>query len=153
MRKRFLNKDNARKAVWDHLQVERVARFPFPPHGRIPNFAGAEQAATRLFELSPWKNAKRLKINPDSPQRPVREEALRRGIKVYVPTPRLRGGFMLFDPATIPPDQIRKARWPHDRQALGKGGAVEEVAADGCHRLRVGGSDAERAPVREGRRL
>ena len=43
------------------------------------------------------------------PQRPVREEALRRGIKVYVPTARLRGGFMLFDPATIPPDQIRKA--------------------------------------------
>jgi 5-formyltetrahydrofolate cyclo-ligase len=73
MRKRFSNKDAARKAVWDHLQAERVARFPFPPHGRIPNFAGAEQAAKRLFELSSWKNAKRLKINPDAPQRPVRE--------------------------------------------------------------------------------
>ncbi|MDR4494187.1 MAG: 5-formyltetrahydrofolate cyclo-ligase [Nitrospirales bacterium] len=109
MRKRFSKKDEARQAVWDRLQNERVARFPFPPHGRIPNFAGAEQAAKRLFELFPWKNAKRLKINPDAPQRPVREEALRRGIKVYVPTPRLRGGFMLFDPATIPLDQIRKA--------------------------------------------
>src|SRR5690606_26426508 len=109
MRKRFSNKDEAREAVWDRLQAERLARFPFPPHGRIPNFAGAEQAAKRLFELSPWKHAKRLKINPDAPQRPVREEALRRGIKVYVPTPRLRGGFMLFDPATIPPDQIQKA--------------------------------------------
>lgn len=109
MKQRFSNKDETRQVVWDHLQAERVARFPFPPHGRIPNFAGAEQAATRLFELSPWKNAKRLKINPDAPQRPIREEALRRGIKVYVPTPRLRGGFMLFDPASIPPDKIRKA--------------------------------------------
>jgi 5-formyltetrahydrofolate cyclo-ligase len=109
MKRRFSNKDEARKAVWDRLQAERVARFPFPPHGRIPNFAGAEQAAKRLFELSPWKNAKRLKINPDAPQRPVREEALRRGIKVYVPTPRLRGGFMLFDPGNIPGDKIRKA--------------------------------------------
>lgn len=109
MRKRFPNKEQARREVWDRLQAERLARFPFPPHGRIPNFVGAELAAKRLFELSPWKNAKRLKINPDAPQRPVREEALRRGIKVYVPTPRLRGGFMLFDPAAIPPEKIREA--------------------------------------------
>ncbi len=44
MKKLFPDKHEARKAVWDRLQAERVARFPFPPHGRIPNFAGAEQA-------------------------------------------------------------------------------------------------------------
>jgi len=33
---RFSNKDDARTAVWDRLQVQRLARFPFPPHGRIP---------------------------------------------------------------------------------------------------------------------
>ena len=105
----FSTKDEARQAVWDTLQSKRLARFPFPPHGRIPNFTGAEAAAHRLFELSPWKHAKRLKVNPDAPQRPVREEAMRRGIQVYVPTPRLRGGFLLFDPARIPPDNIKKA--------------------------------------------
>jgi 5-formyltetrahydrofolate cyclo-ligase len=108
-RRRFVNKAAARKAVWDKLQAKRLARFPFPPHGRIPNFAGAEEAARRLFECSPLKQAKRLKVNPDAPQRPVREEALRRGIQVYVPTPRLRGGFMLFDAAMIPPDKIHQA--------------------------------------------
>jgi 5-formyltetrahydrofolate cyclo-ligase len=107
--RRFSSKDDARMAVWDLLQAKRLARFPFPPHGRIPNFAGAAQAAQRLFEHSPWKNAARLKINPDAPQRPVREEALRRGIQVYIPTPRLRGGFMLFDPTTIPSSKIREA--------------------------------------------
>ena len=30
--------------AWDRLQDERIARFPFPPHWRIPNFAGAEAA-------------------------------------------------------------------------------------------------------------
>ncbi|HEX3522185.1 MAG TPA: hypothetical protein VHT52_08875 [Stellaceae bacterium] len=30
-----------------------VARFPFPPHGRIPNFVGAEQAAARLLDIEP----------------------------------------------------------------------------------------------------
>jgi 5-formyltetrahydrofolate cyclo-ligase len=48
-------------------------------------------------------------INPDAPQRPLRAEALRRGITVFVPTPRLRGGFKKLDPRRIPPDKIEEA--------------------------------------------
>ena len=55
-----------------------------------------------LFRSPLLAGARRIKVNPDSPQRHVRAEALRRGIEVYVPTPRLAGGFMLLDPATIP---------------------------------------------------
>jgi 5-formyltetrahydrofolate cyclo-ligase len=46
----FDNKSAARQWVWDRLGAEGVARFPFPPHGRIPNFAGAEVAAARLLD-------------------------------------------------------------------------------------------------------
>ena len=67
------------------------------------------QAAARLFEVEPWRSARRIKVNPDAPQRPVREAALRRGITVFVPTPRLRGGFKKLDPARIPEDQIGAA--------------------------------------------
>ena len=109
MKHRFSSKDGARQFVWDRLQAERLARFPFPPHGRIPNFEGAKEAATRLFELTPWNRAKRIKVNPDAPQRHVREEALRRGITVYVPTPRLRAGFKCLEPARIPKDRISQA--------------------------------------------
>lgn len=109
MKGRFPTKHEARQAVWDRLQAERIARFPLPPHGRIPNFAGAREAAKRLFELQPWGSARVLKINPDAPQRYVREEALRRGITVLVPTPRLRGGFKRFDPAKIPASHIAEA--------------------------------------------
>lgn len=109
MRRRFTTKDDARAAVWTALGDERVARFPFPIEGRIPNFKGAEAAAKRLFTLPPWRDAKTLKINPDSPQRPVREEALRRGITYYMPTPRLKAGFRKFDPKTIPPDKYGEA--------------------------------------------
>src|SRR5438270_9273185 len=93
MARDFADKSAARQWVWDRLVAEGVARFPFPPHGRIPNFAGAEGAAARLFNIEPWKSATAIKVNPDSPQRPLRAEALRRGITVFVPTPRLRGGF------------------------------------------------------------
>jgi len=53
------------------VSAEGVARFPFPPHGRIPNFAGAEVAAARLLNIEPWKSATAIKVNPDSPQRPL----------------------------------------------------------------------------------
>jgi 5-formyltetrahydrofolate cyclo-ligase len=109
MARDFADKGAARQWVWDRLVAEGVARFPFPPHGRIPNFAGAEVAAARLFNIEPWKSATAIKVNPDSPQRPLRAEALRRGITVFVPTPRLRGGFKKLDPRRIPPDKIDEA--------------------------------------------
>ncbi len=105
----FNSKDAARQHVWDSLKDQKLARFPFPIHGRIPNFKGAEAAAKLLFEVSPWKDAKFLKINPDSPQKPLREEALKRGITYFMPTPRLKAGFKKFDPARIPKDKFREA--------------------------------------------
>jgi 5-formyltetrahydrofolate cyclo-ligase len=105
----FADKSAARQWVWNRLAAEGVARFPFPPHGRIPNFAGAEVAAARLLDIEPWKSARAIKVNPDSPQRPLRAEALRRGITVFIPTPRLRGGFKKLDPRRIPPDKMDEA--------------------------------------------
>jgi 5-formyltetrahydrofolate cyclo-ligase len=69
MARDFADKSAARQWVWDRLSAEGVARFPFPPHGRIPNFAGAEVAAARLLNIEPWKSATAIKVNPDSPQR------------------------------------------------------------------------------------
>lgn len=109
MKQRFKTKEEARQAVWDRLQAEGASRFPFPPHGRIPNFEGAKEAARRLFQIPPWSTAQRIKVNPDAPQRFVREEALCRGIEVYVPTPRLRGGFKRLDPRRIPPNKFAEA--------------------------------------------
>lgn len=105
----YPTKQSARQAVWDTLKAEKLAAFPFPPHGRIPNFKGAKDAALRLFDEPEWRDAKRIKVNPDSPQKYVRAEALRRGITVYVPTPKLKAGFLKLDPAKIPFDAINDA--------------------------------------------
>jgi 5-formyltetrahydrofolate cyclo-ligase len=61
------------------------------------------------LDIEPWKSATAIKVNPDAPQRPLRAEGLRRGIAIFVPTLRLRGGFKKFDPRHIPPDKIDKA--------------------------------------------
>ena len=102
-------KDAARQHVWDHLESEGFAAFPFPPHGRIPNFIGASIAADRLLDIPEFATFSQIKVNPDAPQRPLRAKALQRGIVVYVPTPRLRGGFKRLDPETIPAESIRRA--------------------------------------------
>lgn len=109
MSKGFSDKATARDHVWDRLQEERAARFPFPPHGRIPNFAGAREAAERLLAHPVFEGVRRIKANPDAPQRHVRELAFRRGIVVFVPTPHLRGGFKMFDPEHIPEDKLGEA--------------------------------------------
>ena len=113
---RFPDKQAAREHVWERLDREKLAAYPFPPRGRIPNFKGAAEAAERLLDLPIFRSARRIKVNPDSPQRFVRKLALNRGIEVYVPTPKLAGGFMVLDPATIPSDAFHKAsaraNWP-----------------------------------------
>ena len=125
--RRFSSKADARNAIWDRLRDEKLARFPFPPHGRIPNFKGAKEAALRLLDTPPWRDARAIKVNPDAPQRYLREEALRRGIIVYVPTPRLRGGFRKFDPANIPPDKIAEAAGLSRGAKWGEAVALEDM--------------------------
>ncbi len=103
------SKREIRALIWDRLQQAGVARPPLPPHGRIPNFQGAERAAERLAATPEWRRARVVKINPDSPQRPVRYRALSEGKTVVMPTPRLRSGFLLLDHHRIPPGRLREA--------------------------------------------
>lgn len=91
------------------LEEDGFARFPKPIVGRIPNFVGAEAAANKLIELTIFKEAERVKVNPDSPQRPVRHAVIRSGKILLTPTPRLRNGFLLLQPGSIPLSAIRKA--------------------------------------------
>jgi len=85
------------------LTERQVGRFPLPLHDRIPNFAGAEQAARRLTELPEWRAARRIKCNPDAPQRAVRLAALRAGKTVVMAVPRLRAlrCFLRLDPQEL----------------------------------------------------
>lgn len=82
-----------RKRVWDFMEENDIARFPRPVHHRIPNFVGAEKAAARLASLPEFEAAKCIKVNPDTPQRPVRHAVLEQRKTLLTPQPRLRTGF------------------------------------------------------------
>jgi 5-formyltetrahydrofolate cyclo-ligase len=102
-RERLSGKPEIRERVWALLTERGVGRFPLPLHDRIPNFAGAEAAARRLTELPEWKEARRIKCNPDAPQRAVRLAALRQGKTVVMAVPRLRAArcFLRLDPRRL----------------------------------------------------
>jgi 5-formyltetrahydrofolate cyclo-ligase len=104
------SKQDIRQHVWESMTQAGVARFP-GAQGRIPNFEGAAEAARRLAKLAVWRNARILKCNPDSPQKPVRERALREGKVVYMAVPRLRDRrcFIELDPDRLSHDDLRRA--------------------------------------------
>jgi 5-formyltetrahydrofolate cyclo-ligase len=122
-----MEKGALRERVWDRIEDEGIARFPFPPHGRIPNFAGANEAAQRLAATETFRRADSVKANPDSPQRPVRRAALEAGITVYVAVPRLTdpAPFVELDPDRI--DDHDRATTISGAEELGRQVGPDEV--------------------------
>jgi 5-formyltetrahydrofolate cyclo-ligase len=98
-----------RQRIWQRLEAERLAAFPRPIYGRIPNFKGSYEAAARLADLPEFQRAHAVKVNPDAPQLPVRRLALERGKLLLTPTPRLREGFLLLDPDKLGEQDLRRA--------------------------------------------
>jgi 5-formyltetrahydrofolate cyclo-ligase len=94
-------KQQLREKIWSEMERLGVATFPLPCKGRIPNFLGAEAAAEKLRQLEEWKKAKVIFVNPDSPQRKVRENALKDGKTLIMASPRLKKGFILINPADV----------------------------------------------------
>jgi len=112
------------------MEEKGVATFPKPIFQRIPNFVGAEKAATNLRNLLEYKTAKTVFCNPDSPQRAVREMALGDGKKVVMATPRLREGFLLLEPHKIPSNRISEASTIHGAFKYGRSVNPNEIKID-----------------------
>jgi 5-formyltetrahydrofolate cyclo-ligase len=95
-------KDAIREEIWASLQKKKVARFPGAT-GRIPNFIGSETCARLLAQTKWWRAAKTLKVNPDSPQRAIRQRALEEGKIIYMAVPRLQSEkpFIELDPKKL----------------------------------------------------
>jgi 5-formyltetrahydrofolate cyclo-ligase len=109
------------------LEEAGVTRFPTPVTGRIPNFEGAGEAAERLADLVEFQEAAVIKVNPDSPQIPVRRKVLSEGKLLIMPTPRLREGFLILDPELIPRSEHSRAATIRGSFSHGVRTSIEEI--------------------------
>lgn len=90
-------KQHIREKIWSTMKKKNIERFPYA-YGRVPNFAGAEKAASNLGNLKEFQHAQTIFVAPDSPQKPVRELVLKHGKILVMPTPRLKSGFIMITP-------------------------------------------------------
>jgi 5-formyltetrahydrofolate cyclo-ligase len=95
--------------------------------GRIPNVRDADTAAEQLAHTPEWRAACIVKVNPDAPQRGVRYRALRQGKTLLMPSPRLREGFVLLDPAVIGPRRLFAASSIKGASALGQAIGLDDL--------------------------
>lgn len=82
-----------RNRIWAFLEENDIARFPRPVKNRIPNFDGAPKTGDTVAKLPEYQKAQIIKVNPDTPQKPVRMLALGQNRQLLVPQPRLLKGF------------------------------------------------------------
>jgi len=97
-----MTKAEIREKIWTKLEQAGAGRFPGAT-GRIPNFAGAVEAAHQVRELAVWRRALVVKVNPDAPQLPIRRLALAEGKILYMAVPGLRSEkcFIEIDPQRL----------------------------------------------------
>lgn len=123
----MVTKQEIREATWSYLTENKLGRFPFPLHNRIPNFKGAEKAAHFVGTMPEYKQAKVIKVNPDAPQLPIRAQILRDGKTLLVPTPRLKAGFIMVKPEWVPAGEERKAASLSHIKSYGKEISLSEM--------------------------
>jgi len=90
-----------REEIWKKLEAKRIAKFPLPCYGRIPNFVGSEKAADKVRLLEEWKEAAVIFVNPDYAQQKVREYALLDGKLLIMASPRLKHGYVVVSPEDV----------------------------------------------------
>jgi 5-formyltetrahydrofolate cyclo-ligase len=122
------DKEFIRGRIWAQLEEHDIARFPRPVFHRIPNFAGAEEAAIRLATMKEFERSMTIKVNPDAPQRRVRYEVLAHHKMLLMPAPRLRSGFILLNKA-VPQDRQKSASTIRGAFAFGTQVSLDELPA------------------------
>jgi len=87
---RFKDKSEARNYIWDLMLKKRIAIFPLPPHGRIPNFEKAQRASAFIKKLPEYKDSRCVFCGPDSVLRPLRDMILLDGKILAYATPHMK---------------------------------------------------------------
>lgn len=144
-------KDAVRNRVWQSL--EDTGAGVGSVFSSIPDFVGADRAASLLASLPFWANAGIVKSNPDRAQGPVRLRALLDGKRVYTPVPELVADypFVELDPERLRAQGIAFEEVMHSPGALRHGRPLQFEDMEPMDVLVVGCVAVTRAGGRTGK--
>ncbi|MEZ0346672.1 MAG: 5-formyltetrahydrofolate cyclo-ligase [Infirmifilum sp.] len=97
-------KENIRREIWTTLEKYEVVTSPRPCYGKIPGFIGSHNIQLRLVKLDAFRQAETVYTTPDVSLRVLREESLKRGKRIVLSLPALRG-YILLDPSKLSPNK------------------------------------------------
>jgi 5-formyltetrahydrofolate cyclo-ligase len=84
-----MTKDDIRRRIWNYLEDNDLVTFPRPCYGRIPNFAGSEQAGERIRDVLEFTKATCIFCAPDRVLKRIREIVLEEGKILAVALPHM----------------------------------------------------------------
>lgn len=143
-----------RDRVWRELR--RVARpdsrFHWDFSSFIADFVGSEDAARRVLELAVYRDGGMLFITPDNSTEALRRLVIDDGRRFLMTTYGIGRGFLLLDPAKVPPGQSRYAATLDGMDAYATPVSLAEIARlPDVDLLVTGGSAVSRNGVRFGK--
>lgn len=109
--------------------VEPDARFDVDLSWFIPGFADAGMAVERLTALDAYRSANSLFVTPDNGLTRLREQALRDGKTLVLPSYGLRRGFVAIDGKSIDPALAQYASWLDGLATFGRPVSLADLAA------------------------
>ncbi len=91
----WTSKEEIREYVWNMMVREKIAAFPLPPHGRIPNFVGAAEASRQVRKLPEYRLARCVFSPPDAVLMSFRRMVLNDGKILAYSTPHMKSFKMM----------------------------------------------------------
>jgi len=89
------------------MTQKKIAIFPLPPHGRIPNFSKSKDSARNLSRHPLYQKANCIFSGPDSTLKPLRDQVLLDGKILAYATPHMRA-FKMIKPSSTKTDTTIK---------------------------------------------
>jgi len=131
-----------RERIWEAMRaVARPdSRFHWDFSSFIADFEGSDRCAESIRELDAYRSAERIFITPDNSTEVLRRVAMADGKTFVMSTYGIRRGFLILDPADVPPaersyaatlDGMDRYGRPVDMAALARWGHIGLLVTGG----------------------
>lgn len=130
-----VTKRSIRLDTWQKIKDQKLSPLRrFSVFNKIPNYIGADKAAELLAETEEFKKAKKVKVNIDLAQEPVKVEVVKAHKTLFVP-PAQKSSNVYAEIKNCNPDEVDLATQKKIIKLQGDEDTFEEIDINGIQKL------------------